>query len=93
MIRNINCYSFSLTIRGRTNYFNRITSYNVCYTKLLREFDFIAGADDLEYKIVCEGKRNSNNYDEVKKINRNAYLKKADQFVPVAIEEVESVVA
>jgi len=90
--------AITFALYGQTERFNLSgdsRNYNMMNLKsnVLRiEFDFIAGADDLEYKIVCEGKRNSNNYDEVKKINRNAYLKKADQFVPVAIEEVESVV-
>ncbi|WP_075590246.1 SbcC/MukB-like Walker B domain-containing protein [Labilibacter marinus] len=65
---------------------------NLKSNQLFIEFDFKLGKDACEYKVNALAKRNSKNYEDVKKIERTCYRKHHDEYLPITSEELEQAI-
>ncbi len=70
-------------------------NYNMMNLKsdqLFIDFDFITGKNEQAYKVVVRAKRNSKQFNDVKKLERIAYIKKQDEYLPITVEELEQAI-
>lgn len=70
-------------------------NYNMMNLKsdqLFIEFDFLAGNSGQAYRVQVSAKRNSKKYEDVKKMDRAIYKQKAQDFIPISQEELESTI-
>jgi exonuclease SbcC len=78
-----------LNLSGDNRNYNMM---NLKSNKLFIEFDFKAGKDDVEYRVIVQAKRNSKKYDDVKKPERTIYISKNNDLIPITSEELEQVI-
>jgi exonuclease SbcC len=78
-----------LNLSGDNRNYNMM---NLKSNKLFIEFDFKAGKDEIEYRVIVQAKRNSKKYDDVKKPDRTVYTRKNNDLIPTTSEELERVI-
>ncbi|MBT7088303.1 AAA family ATPase, partial [bacterium] len=60
---------------------------------LYLEFEFIAGKNQEKlYKFTVKSKRNSKNFAEVRSLDRNAYLKQGNEWIPLKDKTAETII-
>lgn len=70
-------------------------NYNMMNLKsnhLYIDFDFVTGKKEQAYKVVVRAKRNSKQFNDVKKLERIAYIKKQAEYIPISVEELEQAI-
>ena len=88
----------TFAIYGKTDRLNLSgdnRNYNMMNLKsdeLLIDFVFEAGKEQLAYKAVVRGRRNSKRFEDVKKLDRKAYRKQDDEWLPIETSELERAV-
>ena len=70
-------------------------NYNMMNLKsddLLIDFQFETGKHQKAYRAIVKGRRNSKRFDEVRTLDRTAYQKDGDQWLPVEVTVLESAI-
>ncbi len=78
-----------LNLNGDDRYYNMM---NLKSDLLYIDFIFKAGKEQVHYKSVVKGKRNSKNFDDVKALDRSAYKKSGNDWEPVELTELEQAI-
>ena len=78
-----------LNLTGDNRYYNMM---NLKSDQLFIEFIFETGKDQTAYRSVVKGRRNSKKFDEVKALDRFAYKKNDEGWVPVENTELENAI-
>ena len=74
-----------LNLSGDNRYYNMM---NLKSNELLIEFIFETGKDQTAYLAVVKGKRNGKKFEEVKSLDRTAYRKENDSWIPIEPDEL-----
>jgi DNA repair protein SbcC/Rad50 len=78
-----------LNLSGDNRYYNMM---NLKSDELLIDFIFETGKNQTAYRATVKGKRNSRNFDEVKTLERSAYRKNGNDWLPVETENLEAAI-
>lgn len=78
-----------LNISGDNRNYNMM---NLRSDELFIEFIFEAGPENCLYRSVVKGRRNSKNFEEVKKLDRTVYRQDKEEWIPVPEDEPEKVI-
>ncbi len=78
-----------LNLSGDNRNYNMM---NLRSDELFIEFIFEAGPDNCRYMSVVKGRRNSKNFEEVKKLDRTVYRQDNEEWIPVPEDEPEKVI-
>jgi exonuclease SbcC len=78
-----------MNLSGDNRYYNMM---NLKSNELLIEFIFTAGKEDTEYMTVVKSRRNARQFEDVKAIEHTAYRKVNDDWTPVEVSSLESVI-
>jgi DNA repair protein SbcC/Rad50 len=78
-----------MNLSGDNRYYNMM---NLKSNELLIEFIFTAGKQDTEYLTVVKSRRNSRQFEEVKAIEHTAYKRVNNEWEPVEVGSLESVI-
>lgn len=90
--------AITFAIYGKTDRLNLSgdnRNYNMMNLKsneLLIDFVFETGKDQIAYRAMVQGKRNSKRFDDVKKLDRSAYQKQGEEWIPVEPTFLEKVI-
>lgn len=71
---------------GDNRYYNMM---NLKANEMLIDFIFETGRDQKSYRAMVRGKRNSKNFEDVKTLERTAYQKSDDTWIPVELNDLE----
>ena len=71
---------------GDNRYYNMM---NLKANELLIDFIFETGKDQMSYRATVRGKRNSKNFEDVKTLERTAYQKSGETWIPIGTDELE----
>jgi DNA repair protein SbcC/Rad50 len=74
---------------GDNRYYNMM---NLKSNELTIEFIFTAGKSDTEYLALIKSRRNSRQFDDVKAIDRTAYQKVDNAWIPMEVSSLETVI-
>ncbi|MFN8257400.1 MAG: AAA family ATPase [Bacteroidales bacterium] len=88
--------AISYALYGETERLNKRDDrgYNMMNLKsdqLLIDFIFKNGDNDQQYRFIAKAKRNSKQFTDVKTINREAYKKENENWIPVPVESAETI--
>jgi DNA repair protein SbcC/Rad50 len=78
-----------LNLSGDNRYYNMM---NLKSDELLIDFIFETGKNQTAYRATVKGKRNSKNFDDVKTLERSAYRKNGNDWLPVETETLEAAI-
>jgi len=78
-----------LNLSGDNRYYNMM---NLKSDELLIDFIFETGKNQTAYRAIVKGKRNSKNFDDVKTLERSAYRKIGNEWIPIENEALETVI-
>ncbi len=78
-----------LNLSGDNRNYNMM---NLKSDELYIEFIFKTGKPEQEYMACVRGRRNSKRFEDVKALDRTAYLKNGDDWIPVEPEKLEEVI-
>jgi len=78
-----------LNLSGDNRNYNMM---NLKSNELFIEFIFKTGKDDSEYKTTVKGRRNSKQFEEVKALDRAAYQKIHNEWIPIELGAIESAI-
>jgi exonuclease SbcC len=78
-----------LNLSGDNRNYNMM---NLKSNELLIEFTFETGKNQTAYRAVVTGKRNSKQFEEVKKLDRTAYKKVDETWLPIETTELENAI-
>jgi DNA repair protein SbcC/Rad50 len=78
-----------LNLSGDNRYYNMM---NLKSDELLIDFIFETGKNQTAYRATVKGKRNSKNFDDVKTLERSAYRKNGNDWLPVETENLEAAI-
>ena len=78
-----------LNLSGDNRYYNMM---NLKSNELLIDFIFETGKEQTAYRAIVKGKRNGKNFEDVKALERSAYKKIGNEWIPVENEALERVV-
>ncbi|HSO85973.1 MAG TPA: SbcC/MukB-like Walker B domain-containing protein [Draconibacterium sp.] len=78
-----------LNLSGDNRYYNMM---NLKSNDLLIDFIFETGKYQTAYRSTVKGKRNSKNFDEVKTLERSAYRKVGNEWIPIENEALETAI-
>ena len=78
-----------LNLSGDNRYYNMM---NLKSDELLIDFVFETGKNQTAYRATVKGKRNSKNFDDVKTLERSAYRKNGNDWLPVETENLEAAI-
>lgn len=65
---------------------------NLKSNQLYIEFDFLAGNNGQAHRVQVSAKRNSKNYEDVKKMDRIIYKREKQDYIPISQEELETTI-
>jgi len=71
---------------GDNRYYNMM---NLKANELLIDFIFETGKDQMSYRATVRGKRNSKNFEDVKTLERTAYQKSGESWIPIEMNKLE----
>ncbi len=74
---------------GDNRYYNMM---NLKANEMLIDFIFETGKDQMSYRATVRGKRNSKNFEDVKTLERTAYQKSGDTWIPVELNDLEKAI-
>ena len=74
-----------LNLSGDNRYYNMM---NLKSNELFIEFSFETGKEQTAYLAVVKGKRNGKKFEEVKSLDRSAYRKENDAWIPIEPDEL-----
>ncbi len=78
-----------LMISGDNRNYNMM---NLKSNQLFIEFDFLAGNTGQAHRVQVSAKRNSKQYEDVKKMDRVMYKRIAQDYIPISQEELETTI-
>ena len=78
-----------LNLSGDNRYYNMM---NLKSNDLLIDFIFETGKNQTAYRATVKGKRNSKNFDDVKTLERSAYRKIGNEWIPIENEALETAI-
>jgi exonuclease SbcC len=78
-----------LNLSGDNRYYNMM---NLKSDELLIDFIFETGKNQTAYRATVKGRRNSKNFDDVKTLERSAYRKNGNDWLPVEAETLETAI-
>ncbi|TNF44994.1 MAG: SMC family ATPase, partial [Bacteroidetes bacterium] len=78
-----------LNLSGDNRYYNMM---NLKSDELLIDFIFETGKNQTAYRATVKGKRNSRNFEDVKTLERLAYRKNGNEWLPVETESLEAAI-
>jgi DNA repair protein SbcC/Rad50 len=78
-----------MNLSGDNRYYNMM---NLKSNELLIEFTFTAGKQDTEYLAVVKSRRSAKQFEDVKAIEHTAYRKLNDDWIPIEVSELESII-
>ncbi|MBK6283571.1 MAG: AAA family ATPase [Draconibacterium sp.] len=78
-----------LNLSGDNRNYNMM---NLKSNELLIDFIFETGKDQTAYRAVVTGKRNSKQFEEVKKLDRNTYKKVNENWIPIENSALENAI-
>src|SRR5690554_1315498 len=78
-----------LNLSGDNRYYNMM---NLKSNQLLIDFIFKAGKEQINFRSVVKGKRNSKNFDDVKSLDRFTYKQSNNEWIPIETKELEQAV-
>lgn len=78
-----------LNLSGDNRYYNMM---NLKSNDLLIDFIFVTGRGQTSYRATVKGKRNSKNFDDVKTLERSAYRKIGNEWIPIENEALETAI-
>jgi exonuclease SbcC len=78
-----------LNLSGDNRYYNMM---NLKSDELLIDFIFETGKNQTAYRATVKGRRNSKNFDDVKTLERSAYRKNGNDWLPVEIETLKTAI-
>jgi exonuclease SbcC len=90
--------AITFSIYGKTDRLNLSgdnRNYNMMNLKsdeLLIDFIFETGKDQTAYRAVVQGKRNSKRFEDVKKLDRTAYRRRAGEWIPIEPGDLETAI-
>ncbi|HZL09087.1 MAG TPA: SMC family ATPase [Prolixibacteraceae bacterium] len=89
--------AITFAIYGETDRMNSRDNrnYNMMNLKsndLLIEFEFETGKNQTAYQAVVKGRRNGKKFEEVKTLERSAYLKDGGNWIPIETESLEKAI-
>lgn len=71
---------------GDNRYYNMM---NLKANELLIDFVFETGKEQMSFRAMVRGKRNSKNFEDVKTLERTAYQKSGESWIPIGTDELE----
>ena len=71
---------------GDNRYYNMM---NLKANELVIDFIFETGKDQMSYRAMVRGKRNSKNFEDVKTLERTAYQKSGETWIPIGTDDLE----
>lgn len=78
-----------LNLSGDNRYYNMM---NLKSNELLIDFIFETGKDQTAYRAVVKGRRSGKNFEDVKTLDRTAYIRSGGEWIPVETGTLEKVV-
>ncbi len=78
-----------LNLAGDNRYYNMM---NLKSDELLIDFIFETGKNQTAYRATVKGRRNSKNFDDVKTIERQAYQRSGNEWLPVETDTLEAAI-
>ncbi|HNW50370.1 MAG TPA: AAA family ATPase [Prolixibacteraceae bacterium] len=78
-----------LNLSGDNRYYNMM---NLKSNELLIDFIFETGKEQTAYRALVKGKRNGKNFDDVKTLERLAYQKNRNEWMPVEVDMLEQAI-
>ncbi len=78
-----------LNLSGDNRYYNMM---NLKSNELLIDFIFETGIVQTAYRATVKGRRNSKNFEDVKTLERSAYIKTDDKWLPIENEALEQAI-
>ena len=78
-----------LNLSGDNRYYNMM---NLKSNDLLIDFIFETGKNQTAFRATVKGKRNSRNFDDVKTLERSAYRKIGNEWIPINNEDLETAI-
>ncbi|MCK3682781.1 SMC family ATPase [Maribellus sp. YY47] len=78
-----------LNLSGDNRYYNMM---NLKSNELLIDFVFETGKEQTAYRATVKGKRNGKNFEDVKALDRSAYQKKGNEWIPIGTAELEQAI-
>src|SRR6056297_3316143 len=75
-----------LNLSGDNRYYNMM---NLKSNELLIDFIFETGREQTAFRSLIKGRRNSKNFSDVKALERSAYQRIEDEWVPIECEALE----
>ena len=78
-----------LNLSGDNRNYNMM---NLRSSELLIDFEFAAGKLNTTYRVIVKGRRNRNNFEEVKKLDRQAYRGENGEWIPVDAATIEQTI-
>jgi exonuclease SbcC len=78
-----------LNLSGDNRYYNMM---NLKSNELLIDFVFETGKEQTAYRATVKGKRNGKNFEDVKALNRSAYQKNGNEWIPIEAAELEQAI-
>ncbi len=78
-----------LNLSGDNRYYNMM---NLKSNELLIDFIFETGKEQNSYRVIVKGKRNSKKFEDVKALDRSAYLKTGNEWIPVELSVPEQAI-
>ncbi|MDO8951683.1 MAG: AAA family ATPase, partial [Draconibacterium sp.] len=78
-----------LNLSGDNRYYNMM---NLKSNDLLIDFIFETGKNQTAYRTTVKGKRNSRNFEDVKTLERSAYRKIGNEWIPIENEVLETAI-
>ncbi|AHW60637.1 exonuclease SbcC [Draconibacterium orientale] len=78
-----------LNLSGDNRYYNMM---NLKSNELLIDFVFETGKEQTAYRATVKGKRNGKNFEDVKALDRSAYRKKGNEWIPIATADLEQAI-
>lgn len=78
-----------LNLSGDNRYYNMM---NLKSNELLIDFIFETGKDQTAYRATVKGKRNGRNFEDVKALDRSAYQKSGNEWIPIETAALEQAI-
>ena len=78
-----------LNLSGDNRYYNMM---NLKSNELLIDFIFETGKDQTAYRATVKGKRNGRNFEDVKALDRSAYQKCGNEWIPIETAALEQAI-
>ena len=78
-----------LNLSGDNRNYNMM---NLKSDELVIDFEFETGKNQTAYRAVVKGRRNSKRFEDVKTLDRSAYIKERDSWVPVECMDLEEAI-